>query len=349
MWRIRTGLQFTYYRRTLECASGFNWLCWGYCRTSLQEFGDWRTILSFLRPILHLLPLLKKLKSKNIFAVGTILQNRLHGCPLASDKELSRGCHDQFVDANSEVTVVKWMDTKLVILASTFCSAEPMSTCQRYVRKEKQRKTFPCPNIVKQYNRHMGGVDLHDMLKSLYSVDRKGKKFYLRLCNYLFGLCVINGCMVTVPKKLPRRSAWDDSSAIHSLRCRRARYWNNTIKTWKTNKKHLMRKHRQNDEVWSLLLQAVLFAITAKGIFRSTPKRADVNSVSTVSLDGSVPDAACACVWPMSEIVFSTTIKANDISNRTYVILLPTLFISRSLLSRLASRVYNFAIQWHLL
>ena len=142
------------------------------------------------------LPLLKKLKSKNIFSVGTILQNRLHGCPLASDKELSRGCHDQFVDANSEVTVVKWMDTKLVILASTFCSAEPMSTCQRYVRKEKQRKTFPCPNIVKQYNRHMGGVDLHDMLKSLYSVDRKGKKFYLRLCNYLFGLCVINGWLL---------------------------------------------------------------------------------------------------------------------------------------------------------
>ena len=139
------------------------------------------------------LPLLKTLKSRGIFAVGTIMQNRLRGCPLQSDKEMERGSHDQLVDANSGVTVVKWMDSKSVTLASAFCGAEPLSNCQRFVRKEHQKKSFPCPNIVKEYNRHMGGVDLHDMLKSLYSVDRKGKFFYMRLCNYLFGLCVING------------------------------------------------------------------------------------------------------------------------------------------------------------
>jgi hypothetical protein len=78
------------------------------------------------------LPLLKWLEEKKIFTTGTIMPNRLRKCPLKSDKELPcRGDMDFIVDANSTIMVVKWMDTKSVLLVSNYFGQAPIGTCLR--------------------------------------------------------------------------------------------------------------------------------------------------------------------------------------------------------------------------
>ena len=98
------------------------------------------------------LPLIDTLKGMNCYFIGTVMKNRLKGCPLSDDKELKqRGDFDQLIDANSGIAVCKWNDRRPVILASNFCSATPISSCKRYDRKEKKKIDIPCPQIVREY------------------------------------------------------------------------------------------------------------------------------------------------------------------------------------------------------
>ena len=50
--------------------------------------------------------------------------------------------------------------------------------------------------MVREYSKFMGGVDLFDMLKGLYTIDRRGYKFYYRLCHYLYGVSCINAWLL---------------------------------------------------------------------------------------------------------------------------------------------------------
>ena len=133
----------------------------------------------------------------NCYFLGTVMKNRLKGCPLSDDKELKqRGDFDQLIDANSGIAVFKWNYRRPVILASNFCSAIPISSCKRFDRKERKKIDIPCPQIVREYNAHMGGVDKFDMLKGFYTLDRRSRKFYMRFVHYLFGVSVINGWLL---------------------------------------------------------------------------------------------------------------------------------------------------------
>ncbi|CAG4980485.1 unnamed protein product [Parnassius apollo] len=61
-----------------------------------------------------------------------------------------------------DISVTTWKDNKMVTLASTYVGAEPAETTTRYDKKQKKEITIPCPKIIKDYNAHMGGVDLMD-------------------------------------------------------------------------------------------------------------------------------------------------------------------------------------------
>ena len=56
----------------------------------------------------------------------------------------------------------------------------------------QSRVDVQCQNIVGEYNKYMGGVDLADMLLALYRIDRRSKKYYNRIIFYLFGVCTTN-------------------------------------------------------------------------------------------------------------------------------------------------------------
>ena len=88
---------------------------------------------------------------------------------------------DYRCDGNSGIIAVKWVDNSVVNLSSNFVGIEPMSKVERWCSKEKIRKDIPCPQIVKEYNKSMGGVDLADMLLSLYRIPCKTKRWYQKI------------------------------------------------------------------------------------------------------------------------------------------------------------------------
>lgn len=135
------------------------------------------------------------LKQQSIWSVATIRSNRLKGCVLRSDKEMKqqgRGSIDYRCEETEGVSVVKWFDSKAVHLASTFCSVDPKDHCNRWSASEKKRIEVERPHIVKEYNKHMGGVDLCDMMLELYRTDIRSKKWYMRIVYYCLDVAVTN-------------------------------------------------------------------------------------------------------------------------------------------------------------
>ena len=55
---------------------------------------------------------------------------------------------------------------------------------------------MPCPNVIINYNRHMGRVDLSNQNRSYYDVGRQAKKYWKKLVWYLINLCTVNSYVV---------------------------------------------------------------------------------------------------------------------------------------------------------
>jgi hypothetical protein len=49
------------------------------------------------------------------------------------------------------------------------------------VKKTGDKADLQCPESIIDYNKHMGGVDRADQRKESYSLDRKSKRFWLRI------------------------------------------------------------------------------------------------------------------------------------------------------------------------
>ena len=68
-----------------------------------------------------------------------------------------------------------------------------MGTVSRWDKSENARKDIQCPSIVLSYNKSMGGVDLVDMLISLYRIKVKTKRWYNQVFWHLIDICKVNG------------------------------------------------------------------------------------------------------------------------------------------------------------
>ncbi|CAB3222669.1 unnamed protein product [Arctia plantaginis] len=68
-----------------------------------------------------------------------------------------------------DISVTCWKDNKPFTLASTYVDSEPAETVSRFDKKLKEKVSIACPKIVKDYNAHMGGVDLMDSYLGLKS------------------------------------------------------------------------------------------------------------------------------------------------------------------------------------
>lgn len=54
----------------------------------------------------------------------------------------------------------------------------------------------PCPNVVIEYNKHMGGVDLMDSLLGRYKIVMRSRKWYMRIFYHLLDLSIINAWLL---------------------------------------------------------------------------------------------------------------------------------------------------------
>lgn len=96
---------------------------------------------------------------------GTARKNRTGRPGLTNTKEVihsktPRGA--MYFRSTESILALRWKDKKIVTLLSTDMGVEPVSTVKRYDKTAKEKMS--CPQVIKQYNSHMGGTDKSDML-----------------------------------------------------------------------------------------------------------------------------------------------------------------------------------------
>ncbi len=136
------------------------------------------------------------LLERGIHSTPTVQIRRVKGIKfdheLKKFAKLPRGSYEELFSNDGLLCVVRWLDNKPVNLISTYLAADPVSTIDHWSKKDQARVNVRCPSIIKKYNKHMGGVDLADMLMALYRIDRRSKKYYMRIVYYLLGVCTVN-------------------------------------------------------------------------------------------------------------------------------------------------------------
>ncbi|KRX30969.1 PiggyBac transposable element-derived protein 3, partial [Trichinella sp. T6] len=100
----------------------------------------------------------------------------LKNAPLKTEKELKkagRGAFHVCTTAENNLCIVRWHDSAVVDLSSTYVCTQPLCKVKRWNKKDKTLDDVSCPAIVKEYNKYMGGVDLAGMLRALYRIDHR--------------------------------------------------------------------------------------------------------------------------------------------------------------------------------
>ncbi|KAF2883764.1 hypothetical protein ILUMI_22409 [Ignelater luminosus] len=146
--------------------------------TTIQGF---QYLLRYLfRQFFTTLQLLEELKSKGQKGTGTIRENRLgKDCKVMVSntlKKKERGSFDYCTAEENEIVVCKWNDSNAVSITSNSNPVFPTMQVKRYSEKDKKRVLVDQPNIIKEYNENMGGVDRADENISHYRVSIRGKK-----------------------------------------------------------------------------------------------------------------------------------------------------------------------------
>ena len=108
--------------------------------------------------------------------------------------ESGRSSMDYLCDINSNITVTKWLDNGVVQLLSTYVPVVYGEDVRRWSKTEKRIIDVKCPIVVHEYNKYMGGVDLCDMLLSLYRIRIGTKKWCL--VYYCLGIAIVNAWLV---------------------------------------------------------------------------------------------------------------------------------------------------------
>uniref|UniRef100_A0A3B5AKH3 PiggyBac transposable element-derived protein 4-like n=1 Tax=Stegastes partitus TaxID=144197 RepID=A0A3B5AKH3_9TELE len=140
--------------------------------------------------------LFRDLREKNISACGTIRSN-VQGYPRTANNALDpkspRGSIRWLRE--DSLVFVQWKDTRDVSMCSTMHTAHGKETVQRNVKDNAGQWTMidvPIPPAIKDYNRHMGGVDLSDALIGYYEVLHKTKKWYKTLFYHFLDIAIVN-------------------------------------------------------------------------------------------------------------------------------------------------------------
>ncbi len=111
-------------------------------------------------------------------------------------KKAGRGATDFKLDVNTGVIVVKWMHNNAVHIASNYVGVEPFGSVERWSKNKKERAKVQCPQLIAQYNKGMGGVDLADMLIAAYHIPMKTRRWYIKIFWHLIDMANVNAWLL---------------------------------------------------------------------------------------------------------------------------------------------------------
>ncbi|KAF2366344.1 PiggyBac transposable element-derived protein [Trinorchestia longiramus] len=124
-------------------------------------------------------------------AVGTCMRNRKTLPTFESKHE--RG-NSEFYLCEEGLSACCWKDTKDVIVVSN-CHGAVETEIGRKM-KDGKIKQFTCPEAIMFYNKYMGGVDSTDRMVTLYELDRKSKKWWIKVFFKLMMTAVYNSYII---------------------------------------------------------------------------------------------------------------------------------------------------------
>ena len=175
-------------------------------------------------------PLMKELSEQSIYVVGTLRTNR-KGYPEAlKDARLIKGMKrgDYHSVASGDIVCSLWKDTKYVTFASNVHSSKGNTKIKRKLNKG-ETVDLPCPPSAISYNANMGAVDRHDQMVRSYAIDRKSRRWWVRLFVSFLDAIVVNAYIIykenfkimnmPQPQKPPHPMGHDKfmASIIHDL------------------------------------------------------------------------------------------------------------------------------------
>lgn len=144
------------------------------------------------------LPLFACLHKKGIQALGTIRRNRIINNPVKpinkQKMKEARGTMSEYISQYQTCPFIctEWKDNKHVVMLSTYVGREPQEITRRYNRSTKQHDNVNMPQVIRQYNRHMGGVDLLDADMAKARIIMRSRKWYMRIFYHLLDFSVCN-------------------------------------------------------------------------------------------------------------------------------------------------------------
>ncbi|KAG8240209.1 hypothetical protein J437_LFUL019340, partial [Ladona fulva] len=143
--------------------------------------------------------LLDELREKGIRATGTIRENRMAKCTLMSAEELEKfpkGYNDYRFESNNEIFIGRWKDNKCVAVATNFDTLEPTVQVMRWCKEKSAKAYVPQPALINNYNKYMGGEDMHDWLLEKHAIAIKGKKRYWRVFTRIVDMSIVNAYLL---------------------------------------------------------------------------------------------------------------------------------------------------------
>lgn len=149
----------------------------------------------------------KILKERGFYACGTVVSNRKHLPKLSDDKQLKQGQYE-YLTSTDGITFFKWKDKRSVNILSNFHDPTLTSSVQRR-QKDGSKMPVPCPTALIDYNMNMNFVDRFDQMKSTYELDRKSKKWWMRIFFHFLDCCMVNAYTLYKVKELKKVSLKD--------------------------------------------------------------------------------------------------------------------------------------------